>query len=231
MAVATLNSPRQILKNYEWLRKQLEGTEVRLVIVTKGVPPSHIQPLVDVGHRDFGENRVQEWRSKYPALPDWIRWHHIGYLQTNKVRYLLPRIYWIHSVDRPDLMEVLDRRAHRLHIRVACLIEIKIAQEETKHGMSPEQFLQWLAQKGWRNYPRLQFLGLMGIATYTENRQQIRSEFRQLRALRDEAQRQAGNELPDFRELSMGMSHDWELAIEEGATTLRIGSLIFRENR
>ncbi len=202
---------------------------MRLVIVTKGVPPSYIQPLIDVGHRDFGENRVQEWRNKYPALPDWIRWHHIGYLQTNKVRYLLPRIYWIHSVDRPSLMEILNRRAQRLNIRVPCLIEIKIAQEETKHGMHPDDFLHWIEHQEWRHYPNLQFLGLMGIATYTENRHQIRQEFRLLRQLRDEVQHRAGKHLPNFHELSMGMSHDWELAIEEGATTLRIGSLIFRE--
>lgn len=224
-----MNTTDTIVKNYIRLKEQLEPLNIHIIVVTKNQLPENILPLYEHGHRDFGENRVQEWKNKKDTLPEDIRWHMIGHLQTNKVKYLLNHIHMIQSVDRPELMQEIQKRAHKLNITVNCLLQVKIAREETKYGMLPDTAYNWFINKEWLNYPNLRFLGLMGIATFTTNKKQIRSEFRTLFQLFQTIKNElpAHPTAPSLKYLSMGMSNDWQIAIEEGANMIRIGQAIF----
>ncbi len=214
-----------LLERYHQLVEELRPFGALLVAVTKNQPVDAVRALYEAGHRHFGENRVQELRQKRPALPDDIHWHMIGHLQTNKVRYLIPWIYLIHSVDRPSLMQELNKRAERAGITIPCLLEVHIATEPTKHGMPPDEARRFLLEGQWQSYPHLDFQGLMGMATYTDDTEQIRREFRLLRRIFEEAR----PAMPaSFQHLSMGMSNDYHIALEEGATIVRIGSRLFQ---
>lgn len=204
------------------LRAGRKPEEVILLVVTKGQPPEKIQALYEKGQRLFGENRVQEFLAKRPFLPPDIAWHLIGPLQTNKVKMVLPHIRLLHSLDRESLLREIAKRASA---PLSCLIEVKIAQEATKHGVAPEGLFS-LAEAVLAE-PRLRLEGLMGIATLTQDRKQVRQEFRQLYRLFVQLQ-QRYPEAP-LTTLSMGMSGDFEIAIEEGSTLVRIGSAVFAE--
>ncbi len=213
----------RIVDNYLRLKRELDQYGVDLVVVSKGQPAESIKAIYDAGHRDFGENRVQELRKKKPELPEDIRWHMIGHLQTNKVKYLLTWVHMIQSVDRDSLMHEINKRAEKHNTSVTCLIEVHIAKEESKHGMTVEQVYEFFETEQYNNYPNLKFVGLMGMATYTDDTSLIRNEFRTLRKIFEDIKK----DFPDFKHLSMGMSNDYKIAIDEGATMVRIGSLIF----
>ncbi|NPA34473.1 MAG: YggS family pyridoxal phosphate-dependent enzyme [Chlorobi bacterium] len=215
----------RIVENYLRLKKELDEYGVDLIVVSKGQPIEAIRAIYEAGHRDFGENRVQELRKKKTELPEDIRWHMIGHLQTNKIKYLIPWIYMIQSVDRDSLMHELNKRVEKHNTTVSCLIEVHIAKEESKHGMTIEQVYEFFETEQYNNYPNLKFVGLMGMATYTDDTTLIRNEFRTLRKIFEDIKKT----FSDFKHLSMGMSNDYKIAIEEGTTMVRIGSLIFAE--
>lgn len=206
------------------LRVGRSPEEIRLVVVTKNQPPDKILPLYQQGQRDFAENRVQALLQKKSQLPQDICWHLIGPLQTNKVRKILPHINFFQAVDRAALLPFLVREASK---PLDCLIEIKIAQEQTKHGLLPHEVEDFLAKWPWDSPLRLR--GLMGMATFTSDMKQVRKEFQQLYKLFIDLKAHVQSKNLAWDTLSMGMSHDFEIAIEEGATMVRIGSAIFQE--
>lgn len=195
---------------------------VELVAVSKTHPIEKIKTVYDLGHRVFAENKVQELVQKAPLLPTDIQWHLIGHLQTNKVKYIAEFIDTIQSVDSEKLLSEINRQAEKHHRSINVLLQVKIAEEDTKSGMevseTKELFLKW--QQG--QYPNVKIKGLMGMATFTDNEQQIEREFLFLRRL----YHQLSLQYP-LSVLSMGMSGDYPLAIECGATSVRIGSAIF----
>lgn len=198
---------------------QLQQKGVTLVAVSKTRPAEDIRVLYDLGHRDFGENYVQELLGKQGALPEDIRWHFIGHLQTNKVRQIAGFVHLIHGVDSVKLLQEINKQGQKLNRRVGCLLQVHIAQEETKFGFDAAELRQLADQLS--SFPYAHVKGLMGMATNTDNETQIRTEFAQLREL-------AGIiPFDNAPILSMGMSNDYAIAIEEGSTLVRIGSLLF----
>ena len=198
---------------------QLQQKGVTLVAVSKTRPAEDIRVLYDLGHRDFGENYVQELLGKQGALPEDIRWHFIGHLQTNKVRQIAGFVHLIHGVDSVKLLQEINKQGQKLNRRVGCLLQVHIAQEETKFGFDAAELRQLADQLS--SFPYAHVKSLMGRATNTDNETQIRTEFAQLREL-------AGIiPFDNAPILSMGMSNDYAIAIEEGSTLVRIGSLLF----
>ncbi len=209
------------------LNGKLESRGARLVAVSKTHAPEAIFPMYEAGQRLFGENRVQELLEKQPVLPQDVEWHLIGHLQRNKVRFIAPFVAMIHSVDSERLLEEVHRQAEKLGRDIPVLLQVHIAQEETKFGWSAEELELWLAAGHRKQYPHARIHGVMGMATFTDNRDQVRMEFRSLRQLFDRLKEGVFAGIPEFCECSMGMSGDWEIAVEEGATLVRIGSLLF----
>lgn len=201
------------------LKNELPST-VQLVAVSKFKPREDIMEAYAAGQRDFGENRPQEMAAKAPLLPDDIRWHFIGHLQTNKLKLVLPYVTMIHSVDSERLLAAIDKGAQLLGRRIDCLLEIHIAQETTKQGFLPEEAEALARHIG--DYPGVRLRGVMGMATFTDDREQVRHEFRTLKALSERL-----SDIPGCDQISMGMSHDWPIAVEEGTTLVRIGTSIF----
>lgn len=199
--------------------------DVKLVVVSKTRPVSQIQLLYNAGHRDFGENRVQEWEEKVSILPNDIRWHLIGHIQTNKVKHLSPTPYLIHSADRIKLLKVLDKDGELNGLQYNVLLQIKIAEEESKYGFDWDDLLQNCQEGRLKRFGHIRYCGVMGMATLTDDTEKIKSEFKRLKQYFIQLQ----PFFPDdpFDEISMGMSGDYELAIAEGATLVRIGSKIF----
>lgn len=199
--------------------------DVELVLVTKEIAPNEIERAYRLGVRDFGESQVQEWAEKRRHLPLDIRWHFMGSLQTNKVKFLVGQVALIHSCDRLDLAKALQKEAEKHHRIVDVLIQVNTSGEETKHGFQPNAVAHSVSEILAFNC--LNIRGLMTIGPHTEDKKRIRSSFQSLRALRDRLQRDFPN--VDWHYLSMGMSSDFELAIEEGGNLLRIGSAVFGE--
>ena len=217
-----------IAGNYKNLLKELpEGVE--MVAVTKTRDPSAIMKLYDTGHRLMGENRVQELTAKKDRLPGDIQWHMIGHLQSNKVRYIAPFISFIHSVDSVKLIKVINKEAIKNSRIIDCLLQVHIATEESKFGFSVKEASEFLNNFTPGSYPGVRIRGLMGMATFTDNSEIVRSEFRILSGLFKEIRESGLPASNDFDELSMGMSGDYRIAVEEGSTIVRIGSLIFGE--
>ena len=200
---------------------------VTLVAVSKTKPISDIQEAYDAGHRTFGENYPQELRDKHEALPKDIQWHFIGHLQTNKIKYIIPFVTLIHSIDSANLLEAVNKEAKK-HGRVAdCLLQFHIAQEETKFGLDLEEARQLLESDTFKNMENIRICGVMGMATFTDDEEEVRKEFKHLKAIFDTLKQDYFAGQPQFKEISMGMSEDYPIAIEEGATLVRIGSKIF----
>ena len=200
---------------------------VTLVAVSKTKPISDIQEAYDAGHRTFGENYPQELRDKHEALPKDIQWHFIGHLQTNKIKYIIPFVTLIHSIDSANLLEAVNKEAKK-HERVAdCLLQFHIAQEETKFGLDLEEARQLLESDTFKNMENIRICGVMGMATFTDDEEEVRKEFKHLKAIFDTLKQDYFAGQPQFKEISMGMSEDYPIAIEEGATLVRIGSKIF----
>lgn len=202
---------------------------VRLVAVSKFHPAEAIREAYQAGQRIFGESKAQELQAKHEALPGDIEWHFIGHLQTNKVKYIAPYVTLIHSIDSPHLLAEVDRQAAKAGRTVDCLLQVHIAREETKFGFTPDECRQYLASGQWRQLEHVRLCGLMGMATNTDDMQQVQAEFQGLTALFREVKAAWFPQAPWFKELSMGMSHDYHEAIAAGSTLVRVGSHIFGE--
>lgn len=200
---------------------------VRLVAVSKFHPIEALQEAYEGGQRIFGESKVQEMTQKYEALPKDIEWHFIGHLQTNKIKYMAPYVALIHGVDSYKLLSEINKQAAKVNRIIPCLLQIHIAQEETKFGFSTDECRSMLEEGHWRQLDHIQIAGVMGMATNTEDEAQIKREFATLSAFFHEAKETYFKDIPSFKEISMGMSDDYPLAIEEGSTLIRIGSRIF----
>lgn len=210
---------------YLQLNEELRLSKVTLVAVSKTKPVEDILELYELGHRDFGENYVQELVDKAARLPKDIRWHFIGHLQTNKVKLIVPFIYLIHGVDSVRLLNEINKQAEKNTRIIDCLLQVHIAQEETKFGFDENELTGLLINLSAHPLDNVKIKGLMGMASLTENTSQIRTEFIQLKNIFKNLQ--ASN--PEIRVLSMGMSNDYKIALEEKSNMVRIGSLIFGE--
>lgn len=202
---------------------------VRLVAVSKFHPNAAIEEAYQAGQRIFGESKVQEMTAKQESLPKDIEWHFIGHLQTNKIKYMAPYVAMIHGVDSYKVLTEIEKQAAKAGRVIDCLLQLHIAQEETKFGFSVEECKEMLATQPWSELRHIRICGLMGMASNTTDTTIIRHEFHTLRGLFEELQSTTFAELPYFRELSMGMSHDYPQAIEAGSTLVRVGSRIFGE--
>ena len=202
---------------------------VRLVAVSKFHPAEAIEEAYRAGQRIFGESKVQEMTAKHEVLPKDIEWHFIGHLQTNKVKYIAPYVSLIHGIDSFKLLAEVDKQAAKAGRTVSCLLQLHIAREETKFGFSFDECREMLAEGRWRELKHVRLCGLMGMATNTDNAAQIREEFRSLCDFFREVKSAWFADDDAFRELSMGMSHDYHEAIAEGSTLVRVGSKIFGE--
>lgn len=202
---------------------------VRLVAVSKFHPVEELREAYDAGQRIFGESQVQELQRKVAAMPSDVEWHFIGHLQTNKVKYLAPYVSMIHAVDSLKLLREIDRQAAKNDRVIDVLLELHIAEEETKYGFSPSDCRELLASGEWRELRHVRICGLMMMATYTDDSTQIRLEMEQAQRLFHELKANYFAEEPSFCERSWGMSHDYKIALETGATLVRIGTTIFGE--
>lgn len=204
-------------------------TNVRLVAVSKYQPEEYILDAYSAGQRIFGESHAQELRLKHEHLPKDIEWHFIGHLQTNKVKYIAPFVAMIHSVDSFRLLEEINKQAAKAQRTIPCLIQVHIAQEETKFGFTPEECVEFFAQKEWQQFKHIKIKGLMCMASNTEDEDRIKNEFRSVHELFLHIKNNLLDDKDDFTECSWGMSDDYPIAIDEGSTLVRIGSLIFGE--
>lgn len=209
------------------LQSELQGTGARLVAVAKYHPAEAIREAYDAGQRVFGESHVQELELKQKMLPNDIEWHFIGHLQTNKVKYIVPYVSLIHSVDSMKLLREINKQACKVGRIVDCLLQIHVAQEETKFGFLPTELLDTLQEGEYRQLEHVRIRGLMCMATNTDNENQIRSEFRVAHNAFEEVRERFFHGEENFNELSMGMSDDYRIALEEGSTLVRIGSMLF----
>ncbi len=209
--------------NFEKLKKECEINNITLVAVSKIRTEADIIQAYNCGQRDFGENYVQELVAKAESLPKDIRWHFIGHLQTNKVKYIAPFIHLVHGIDNEKLLSELNKQAAKLDKKINCLLQLHIAEEETKFGFSAEEVIAL----DFSRYPFLNICGLMGMATFTDDKTQIQKEFLVLSELYKTLQKKH----TAFTILSMGMSGDYDLAIREGSNMIRVGSLLFGERK
>lgn len=200
---------------------------VRLVAVSKYHPIEALQEAYDGGQRIFGESKVQEMTQKYEALPKDIEWHFIGHLQTNKIKYMAPYVALIHGVDSYKLLAEINKQAAKAGRIIPCLLQIHIAQEETKFGFSMDECRAMLDEGAWKTLNNVRVSGMMGMATNTDDEEQIAREFGSLQAFFTEMKEKHFAHDPYFKEISMGMSDDYPLAIRHGSTLIRVGSRIF----
>jgi pyridoxal phosphate enzyme (YggS family) len=213
-------------KKYQEIKTELSN-KATLIAVSKTKPVEDILELYNLGHRDFGENYVQELVGKYEQLPKDIRWHYIGHLQSNKVKYIAPFIHLIHGVDSLNLLKEIDKQALKKNRVIDCLLQIHIAKEETKFGLDSDE-LEAVLTSDLSKLKNKRICGLMGMASFSNNMELVRAEFRYLKTLFD---KQAQLSTLNFKlsTLSMGMSSDYKIALEEGSNMVRIGSLLFGE--
>ena len=222
------------VEKYKHLQDQLNG-KATLVAVSKTKPLEDIQALYDLGHRDFGENYVQELVDKAALLPKDIRWHFLGHLQSNKVKYIAPFVHLIHGVDSLSLLKEIDKQAAKNNRIIDCLLQIHIAKEETKFGFDPSELIPLHEFTQWKN---VTLVGLMGMASFSDDKDLVKKEFADLKSLFD-GNKKSSDKIAtanttetnnfQFTILSMGMSGDYEIALEQGSNMVRIGSLLFGE--
>ena len=211
---------------YEQILKDLKPTHTQLIAVSKTKPNEAILELYEKGQRTFGENYVQELVDKYASLPKDIEWHFIGHLQSNKVKYIAPFVECVHSVDSIKLLQEIDKQAFKNNRKIKCLMQFHIAEEDTKFGFDTEGVAD-IPFNDILNFKNIEIVGVMGMATFTDNKTQVKREFQTLKRVFDILKTSYLNENPDFKEISMGMSDDYKMAIEEGSSMVRIGSLLF----
>ncbi|HHT22241.1 MAG TPA: YggS family pyridoxal phosphate-dependent enzyme [Bacteroidales bacterium] len=217
-----------IIRNIQEIREHVPK-DVKLICVTKFHPEATIMEAYKAGERNFGESRVQELIAKQPNLPDDIRWHFIGHLQTNKIKFIADFVSLIHGVDSLRVLKAINREAEKAGRMIECLLQIHIADEQTKFGLTVNELKALLEDDEFLSLKNVKIAGLMGMATFTDDREQVRGEFRFLKSLFDEIKQNYFSEEESFCELSMGMSEDYKIAIEEGSTMIRIGTAIFGE--
>lgn len=213
-------------KNLSEILKELPSG-CRLIAVTKTQPLEKIQEAYGAGHRIFGENKVQELVGKHESLPKDIEWHLIGHLQTNKVKYIAPFVSLIHSVDSLKLLEEINKQGKKSGRVIHCLFQMHIATEETKFGLSEDELMQLLSSPELKSLENVRITGLMGMATFTENTDVVRSEFKKIKMLFEKLKSMQLPPQVEMKELSIGMSGDYKIAMEEGSTMVRIGTAIF----
>ncbi|MRJ10153.1 YggS family pyridoxal phosphate-dependent enzyme [Ornithobacterium rhinotracheale] len=211
-----------LVENYQKIKNSLPE-EVVLVAVSKTKPVEDIQALYDAGVRDFGENKIQEMCEKYESLPKDIRWHMIGALQSNKVKYMAEFVHLIHGVHKKSLLKEIDKRSAQAGRVQEVLLEVKIAEEDSKHGMTRQSAREILETQA--DFPNVKIAGLMGMATFTDDESQVTEEFKELHQIFVDLQK----DFPQLQVLSMGMSVDYLIAVEQGSTMVRVGSKIFGE--
>jgi len=218
-----------IVENYKKILTSIPDT-VKLVVVTKTQSIDNIMQVYSAGGRFFGENKVQELLSKQPQLPDDIEWHLIGHLQTNKVKYIAPFISFIHSIDSLKLLKEVNKQAQKSNRVIYCLLQVYIAKEDTKFGLDFEEAEHLLASEDLKELTNITIAGLMGMATNTNDRQQIAGEFQSLNRFFEKLKSITSHNI-HFTTLSMGMSSDYLIAIENGSNLIRVGSSIFGERK
>ncbi len=217
-----------IKENLELLKAKIpEG--VRLVAVSKTKSVKDIQEAYDGGHFIFGENKAQELKDKQPDLPADIQWHFIGHMQTNKVKYIAPFVSLIHSVDSLKVLKEINKQAKKQQRVIPCLLQFHIASEESKFGFDWDEVTSMLNSEAYAGFDHVRIDGVMGMATFTEDMEQVRREFRQLKHYFDRLKNEYFTNSAGFKEISMGMTNDFPVAIEEGSTMIRVGSAIFGE--
>lgn len=212
-----------IAENLKNIKSEL-SEQTSLIAVSKTKPVSQIMKAYEAGQRDFGENKAQEMTEKWEKMPKDIRWHMIGHLQRNKVKYIAPFVHLIHAVDSLKLLKEINKQAQKHNRTVNCLLQVYIAKEDTKFGLDPEEVTNLLESEEFNNLKHIRITGLMGMATFTENTAQIEKEFQFIKSFFDQLKNKYGMHI-----LSIGMSGDYPLAIKHGSTMVRIGSAIFGE--
>ncbi|MCF8332054.1 MAG: YggS family pyridoxal phosphate-dependent enzyme [Bacteroidales bacterium] len=200
---------------------------VRLVAVSKTKPAEDILEAYNTGHLIFGENKAQELKDKQPGLPKDIQWHFIGHMQTNKVKYIAPFVSMIHSADRYKVLKEINKQAKKYDRIIPCLLQFHIAEEDTKFGFDWKEVKSMLESEAYKNLENIRLDGVMAMATFTEDMEQVRREFKQLKQYFDRLKSDHFSDDQNFKEVSMGMTNDYPVAIEEGSTMIRIGSAIF----
>lgn len=215
-----------ITQNIKTLLDELPE-RVKLIAVSKTKPKEDIMQAYDGGYKVFGENKPQEMVEKYNSLPKDIEWHMIGHLQTNKVKYIAPFVALIHAVDSMKLLKVINKEAAKNDRRIDCLLQFHIADEDTKFGLSYKEANEILTSEEYKNMNNIRIVGVMGMATNTDDDRQTANEFALLKNIFDKLKSEYFNDIPSFKELSMGMSGDYKIAVKEGSTMVRIGSTIF----
>lgn len=214
-------------ENYTRICEEVGKRNAQLVAVSKTKPVEAIQELYGLGHRDFGENYVQELVEKQARLPQDIRWHFIGHLQTNKVKYIAPFVHLVHGIDSLKLLKEVNKQGQKFNRTIPVLLQVHIAREETKFGFDERELEQVLSNEpALQQMANIQISGLMGMASFSDDTALVRQEFKNLKRIFDRC-RQTGVAHTEFRILSMGMSGDYHIALEEGSTMVRIGSLLF----
>lgn len=214
------------IEKYDEIRASLPAG-VRLIAVSKFKPAEDIALLYQHGHRAFGENHAQEMKAKHEQLPKDIEWHFIGHLQTNKIKYIAPYVALIHSIDSFSLLQEVNKHAAKNNRVIPCLLQFHIADEESKFGFTLEECEAMLQSAEFQELKNVEIHGVMGMATFTDDQEQVRREFHYLHQIFEELQSRYFLQNPDFKELSMGMTEDYPIAISEGSTLIRIGSAIF----
>lgn len=200
---------------------------VKLVTVSKTKPSEDILEAYEIGQRIFGENKVQDLVKKYDELPKDIEWHYIGHLQSNKIKFIAPFISLIHAVDSLKLLKKIDVEAKKNNRKISCLLQMHIAKEDTKFGLNLKEIKEILDSEDFKSLNNISISGLMGMATYSDNNEEVKSEFDYLKSCFDELKHNYFINSSEFKEISMGMSGDYKIAIKSGSTMIRIGSLIF----
>lgn len=217
-----------IVENIQFIEKEIQGKGVTLVAVSKTKPVEMLMEAYNAGFKRFGENYVQELVDKYEQMPKDIEWHFIGHLQSNKVKYIAPFVSLIHSVDSLKLLQEINKQAAKHHRVIDCLLQVYIAEEDTKSGMTEEECLEILKTETLEKLPNIRIVGLMGMTTLTEDETQIRKEFKKLKDFYQSfTNHHSSAAAAALSMLSMGMSGDYGIAIEEGSTMIRVGSKIF----
>ena len=221
------SKPDQLMFNQ--IQRQLRTTPAKLIAVSKTKPDSAILSLYNNGQKAFGENKVKELATKYEQLPKDIEWHFIGHLQTNKVKYIASFVKCIHSIDSLKLLTEVNKQTEKNGRIVDCLLQLYIAEEETKFGLDEIEARQLLESPEFQSFENVRITGVMGMATFTEDTLQVRKEFKHLKSIFDHLKSDYFSDQDYFIEISMGMSGDYEIAVEEGSTMVRIGTLLFGE--
>lgn len=213
------------IEKFEQIKSHCQKTNANLIAVTKTQSIASILELYHLGQKIMGENKAQELCKKYEELPKDIQWHFIGHLQSNKVEDIIDKVILIHSVDSLKLLQTIDREASKIGKTMNILLQVHIAQEEHKYGFSKEEILEFFSSKTYEQFPHVAIKGLMGMATQTEDMDEIRNEFKTLYQIKQTIETEHAFSL---KEISMGMSGDYSIALEEGSTMIRVGSLLFK---